>query len=264
MPFSPHPEFKAPANSDARIWRYSDLAKFLSLIDKAALYFPRLDKLDDRFEGYYTKKSPVVDISNLTPAQVKASLKTEDDNLVQEILRGGRMLREFSKMQREITFVNSWHCQEHESAAMWAQYLKTQEGIAIQSTYSRLCAALSDYKEYEVYIGMVNYLDYDSDTIVQGNALTPVISKRRSFEHERELRAVVWTMQHGKNGWGLENKLKDSNGLYVPVSTSSLIERVYVAPTAPGWVRELLESLMKKFGLSAPVLQSSLAEAPFY
>ena len=39
---------------------------------------------------------------------------------------------------RDCTAVNCWHINEHESAAMWDLYLKSNEGIAIQSTYQKL------------------------------------------------------------------------------------------------------------------------------
>jgi hypothetical protein len=47
-------KIKKPENLDAKIWRYVDFAKFLSLIMSESLFFCRIDKLDDPFEGYYT------------------------------------------------------------------------------------------------------------------------------------------------------------------------------------------------------------------
>jgi len=147
---------------------------------------------------------------------------------------------------------------------MWSQYLKTQEGIAIQSSYRRLSESLERYNDFDVHIGMVNYIDYELDTIPLGNIIAPVMCKRKSFEHERELRAVIWTIEHGKNDWGAANRFKDVPGLYVTVNIAKLVERVFVAPTAPVWVRELIDSLIKRFGYSIPVVQSSLAESAFY
>jgi hypothetical protein len=56
MAFKEHPEFAPPSSPDATIWRYMDFATFLSLLDRSALFFVRLDKLAevDPFEGYYT------------------------------------------------------------------------------------------------------------------------------------------------------------------------------------------------------------------
>jgi hypothetical protein len=33
------------------VWRYIDLAKYLSVLDHSAFFFTRLDKLEDRYEG---------------------------------------------------------------------------------------------------------------------------------------------------------------------------------------------------------------------
>ena len=38
---------------DTVLWRYMDFTKFVSLLEKSALFFPRADKLGDPFEGYW-------------------------------------------------------------------------------------------------------------------------------------------------------------------------------------------------------------------
>jgi len=47
--------FKQPSDLDVPIWRYMTIAKLLSLLDNRALFFARLDKLNDPFEGSITK-----------------------------------------------------------------------------------------------------------------------------------------------------------------------------------------------------------------
>jgi hypothetical protein len=264
MPVEAHPVFAAPANLKARIWRYTDLAKFLSVFDRSALFFPRLDKLDDPFEGSYTKSILTFEDVKFDDLSNDLRVQIGNEEAFRNIVGSNRQFREFAKTLREITFVNSWYCNEHESAAMWSQYLRTQEGIAIQSTYERLCKALAGYEEFQINLGMVNYIDYESDSIPFGNAIYLTMYKRKSFEHERELRAVIWTMQHGKNMPGSENKFKDEPGLYVSVDIPTLVERVYLAPTAPSWLRDLIDSLLKRFGHEIPVVQSSLADKAFY
>jgi hypothetical protein len=262
----PHPIFVPPENRDAHIWRYHDLGKLLSLFDRSALFFPRLDKLEDPFEGYYTKSILALENSKLEdlPAELRAQIP--DENALHNAALFHRQIRQFAKEQREITFVNSWYCSEYESAAMWSLYLKTREGIAIRSSYNRLMESLSGYEDFNVHIGMVKYIDYDRDSIESGNrnVLAPLMHKRKSFEHEKELRAVIWTVEHAKNEFGSGNKFKDTPGLYVKVHIPTLVDRVYVAPTAPTWIRELIESLLRRFGYTIPVVQSSLSEAAFY
>ena len=46
-----HPVFEAPSDPDLFIWRYMDLAKFLSMLQDEALHFARADKMSDEFEG---------------------------------------------------------------------------------------------------------------------------------------------------------------------------------------------------------------------
>ena len=43
-----------------------------------------------------------------------------------------------------------------------------------------------------------------------------------------------------------------------------LIEEIYVAPTAPSWIRDIVESIINKFGLKKPVVQSALSAVPVY
>ena len=148
---------------------------------------------------------------------------------------------------------------------MWRLYLKSDEGLAIQSTTGRLIDAMATYDKYEIHIGMVKYIDYAKEIIPVGNILSPFMHKRKSFEHEKELRALIWTPQHGKNSIppGV-NKHAADGGIYVYVDLNELIEGIYVAPTAPQWVHELLRSIVKRFSLNLPVLQSDLAAMPLY
>src|SRR5437763_14127358 len=46
-----HPVFTQPADRSARVWRYMDFPKFAHLISYGTLYFPRVDRLGDDWEG---------------------------------------------------------------------------------------------------------------------------------------------------------------------------------------------------------------------
>jgi hypothetical protein len=52
-----YPVLKKPKYEHAKIWRFIDFTKFVSLIDKSALFFPRIDRLGDKFEGSIPKYS---------------------------------------------------------------------------------------------------------------------------------------------------------------------------------------------------------------
>lgn len=270
MAFKEHEEFLAPDDANAKIWRYMDLAKFLSILDRRELYFSRLDKLSkfDPFEGYYTNLNVLFEKIKFEdmPNEWKESTGIKDPKRFKDLVHFFKQIRELVKYHREITFVNCWHMKEHESAAMWNLYLNNNERIAIQSTYQRLIDALADYEDFEVHIGKIKYIDYNKQMISMRNTLSPFLYKRKSFENEDELRLLIWTPQHGKNDVvnPENNKYKKVSGLYVPVDLKALIEKVYIAPNAPQWIVQMIASLVKKYDLKMKVVQSDLTSTPLY
>ena len=61
-----------------------------------------------------------------------------------------------------------------------------------------------------------------------------------------------------------KNKYKDTSGLYIPVNLSLLVDKIYVAPSAPVWIKNLVHSVSVKYGLDKEVVQSDLASRPPY
>ena len=47
--------FCTPPPDDAVLWRYMDFTKFVSVLDKRALFFSAADKFGDPFEGSISK-----------------------------------------------------------------------------------------------------------------------------------------------------------------------------------------------------------------
>jgi len=56
-------------------------------------------------------------------------------------------MSEINRNWPKFNAINCWHMNDHESAAMWKLYLKSDEGIAIQSTYRKLKDAITDDDE---------------------------------------------------------------------------------------------------------------------
>lgn len=261
-----HAVFHAPANENVKIWRYMDSSKFMRLIDKHALFFIRVDQLDDKFEGSYSKYmfDPAFE-ENATPEQ-KKQLENQRTHYIA-----------YNKTLRKMTFVNCWHMNEFESAAMWKLYLKSTDGVAIQSTYRRLADCFNGYDETSVFIGTVSYKDYQKEAVPLStpenpyiNMFYPFLHKRKSFAYEQELRAVI-TYNPSIIGKTYEDipspKVKaeySTFGLNVPIDLDVLVEQVFVSPTAEKWFEDLVKSAMDKFGLNKKVVKSSLADDPLY
>ena len=93
-----------------------------------------------------------------------------------------------------------WHENDYESAAMWKLYSDLENGIAIQSTFKNLKECFFE-DEPDVVIGKVEYLNYNEDSIPWGNKLyiyKPFMYKRRSFEYENEIWAIIFVRNEEK------------------------------------------------------------------
>ncbi|WP_225691953.1 DUF2971 domain-containing protein [Thalassolituus sp. ST750PaO-4] len=242
-----HPCFNQPKNQEARLWRYMDFTKFVSLLESESLFFCRADLFKDPFEGSYSK------------ANVALRPHVYKDMPAEQLEKMTTQMADFSKWIRGWTYINCWHANKHESAAMWDLYAKTNEAVAIETNYSKLKDALPE----NVYIGLVNYIDYDSEWLPEGNSFYPFMHKRKSFEHEKEVRAVIQELPNTENGIavGKENQLF---GLDVKVNLNTLIKTVHISPTAPKWFADLVSNVASRYGLSAPVNQSLLYSEPVY
>jgi hypothetical protein len=239
------PVFLQPQNPAVRVWRYMDFTKFVSLLDSSALYFSRADCLGDPFEGSYSQ-------GNIDKRPVIYKDIEKRDNIFVKMAR-------MAKWAREWTLINCWHMNQHESAAMWKLYAKSDDAIAIVSTYYKLVDRLPQ----RALIGLVRYIDYDRDWLPEGNSLYPFVHKRRSFDHEREVRAVIQEFPIA-NDTILVEKTNPECGSMVAVQLRALIDEVYVAPTSSQWLRDLVERVSMRYGHHWPVHRSSLDREPVY
>jgi len=245
--YKEHPVFEKPENENAEIWRYMDFTKFVSLLDKSALFFTRADRLGDPFEGSYSRAN-----IKLRPEVYKGKIPLDKlENLSQ-----------FHKILVKHTAINCWHLSEHESA-MWNLYLKSNKGIAIQSTFDLLKTSLKD-ENHDVFIGRVKYIDFEKDWMPEGATLYPFVHKRKNFGHEKELRAIIQEFRYKKNDELDWSKPSFDDGIYIQVDLGVLIEKVYLAPASPKWLSELVKSITRKYKLDKDVLPSSLDDVPVY
>ena len=238
---------KPPADNTV-LWRYMDFTKFVSLLDRSALFFTRADKLGDPFEG---------SLPHPTRHAARQFHEGYPDNL--------QTMFNAIKQKSQYMLISCWHENDRESAAMWRLYSKDDSGIAIKTTFhsfkrSFTCSA-------EVLIGQISYLDYETDTFTYNSPLAPFLSKRKSFEHEREVRAIIQTPppEDGKAEKGKQIVCSEGTfdvGNYYKVDLSLLVQEVVVAPYAPDWLLELIKAVATRYDLMASVKKSPLADNP--
>ena len=267
-------DFGPPAG-ETKIWRYMDLSKFISILESKALYFSRIDKLGDPYESAIPKLNIekfrkelvkqrerfVAHLTDATPESEKTLAIERFDRLL-----AGHEPEQFFRELQSSFYVNCWHMNDCESAAMWNSYLKSDEGIAIQTSVDNLTNSFKHEIEGG-YIGVVKYVNYDTYKIESAMLrLQPIalsLHKRLSFKHEQELRAIIMRYSYTDYREDLDAKKNDCPGIPVSVDVNRLIEKVYVAPTAQEWFGDVIRCVCKRYGLSANVVKSSLNDTPF-
>lgn len=250
------PEYEE-VSPTAKLWRYMDLGKFISLIGKKKLYFASLESFEDIFEGakgvikrkdkwdaFYLdsfkqaiQTSPGIDPKDLSDEYVEKNAS--------QLLLG---LEHIGKIERKNTFVSCWYCSQYESEAMWKLYsTNVKNALAIQTTGQQLYESLA--KDPSIQIGKVQYIDFSKRFSSLSGAYW---YKRKSFEYEHEVRAVIKTL-------GI-----DSSGLEIDIDIEKLITAIYISPYAPKWFEEVVHDVTEKYSLNKPILHSEMMERPFY
>jgi hypothetical protein len=234
-----------------------DFARFLSILDKRALFFPSIANLSaiDPYEG--------------EPAFI---------TLIEAVRSQGadelRRLRLQNQVFAHLNFFSCWHMNDRESDAMWKLYLKAGEGVAIQSMVRRLIACFHNTPD-TVYMGEVEYIDHATFIpTMERLGYSNYMFKRLAFRHEREVR--VGTYRGDVNveyfddlGWlkiptpgtTIENILQspERKGVYIDVDVSELIDKVIVSPLSPDWFSDLVISSSKKLGYEFEVIPSEMS-----
>lgn len=235
---SNHPHIENPA-PETTIWRYIDLEKLLSLLHNRSLFLCRLDAFRDPWEGSWPRRVVEAARTNWPAVQVDGFL-------------------ELSRQIKSSIYVSCWHSSQHESAALWDLY-SGKSGVAIRSTVGALQRSISDEKSY--YIGKVKYIDFDTEPTPELNVLVPPFLKRKSFEHEREIRVMYWQTPDASQA-ARSSIIADNHALTIDPNT--LIENLYISPSSPSWLTESLQDVCRRFDLSAAVTRSSLYDEHIY
>lgn len=255
---------------DKRIWRYRDFTQFLSIIEHESLWFNRSDRFSDSFEGSVPR-------ANIEARELSNKYGVVSDKLLDKFSATVRKVRECS-------YLNCWHINEHESAAMWDLYLPADKGIAIQSTVGQFRNAINEAennviiagddsggetgeRERIMITGKVNYIDYSNNTIPENNIFAPLYHKRQSYEHENEFRASYtkfYEMKDLKGNVATDADFTTAPGRYIEVNIDELIESIYISPTAPEWFFDLVDSVMHRYNIDIDIQRSNLDQDPVF
>lgn len=249
-----HPVLTMPPD-DAVLWRFTDFTKYVSLLDTGGLFFTQAARMEDNYEGL---------VPEFTREQTRQAIEAASEQFPEVKKMSPQGQKSLEDYVRHTFCLSCWHMNPHESAAMWKLYMRTDEGIAIRTTFANVKAAFGATTE-QVYPAVVKYIDYTKEGFPLNNLFYLVTDKRKSFEHETEVRLIVHAPPTNFKPATRDTPTDFSAeppGRLLKVSLSDLVQQVYVPPTSPALFRGLVESLTRKYNLTAPVIRSSLYTDP--
>ena len=247
-------------DNNQKIWRYMDFSKYLDMLTTNTLYFTRADKLEDPYDCSWM----------LFLGESQKQLSSEYPQIKERT-------RQINTFERLFVYLNCWHMNDHQSAALWRLYSENKyETIAIQTTFGKFESEIKDkWPRDGIRISKVKY-DLENAGEPIGNppegrlfsvlGWANIIYKRPSFSHEKELRAFIFQGYDKRkendtlrNEAHLEKLMKERDEfIRIPIDPAKLIEKVYVSPLAKDLFVELVKNVSSE--LKDRVLKSDLYE----
>lgn len=234
-------------DDESILWRYMDLAKFISLLKDRALYMTRADRFEDPFEGAVgllrNKKeydeSFIKFYYEILGDKVEEGSPSNDPKMLTDNIHWA------NDLLRRNSFVNCWNENRAESVAMWKLYAPAShaQGIAVKTNYARLKDAI----DRDVEIGRIIYRDYALNPPEINDAIW---TKRLSFEYEHEVRIRILPPN------GLQENPPEF--MMLPVDLEKLIESVYVSPMSKTWFLDVVRDVLRRYGINKLVFHSTL------
>lgn len=218
-----------------KLWRYMGLSKFISLLEKKALWLARADTFHDRHEGRFPKymREAIAEVyENLKPEE-KLRVKGVDD---------------FQDFLRKNTFISCWHKNSDENMIMWQIYGRNNDAVAVQTTVGLMKKSL-DLRSLRG-----NWLKLWGITYNQSEEISDILRyedcffiKRPHFHFEEEVRLSLDT-------YCTENPSKATpKGHRLRVDIELLIEKILIHPDSEDWFEDVIKSIVKKFEFNASV-----------
>jgi hypothetical protein len=260
-----HPSLISPKKEEIA-YRYLDLDKFERLLKDRALFFCRADKFSDPFEASSPRVESIYRFLENKRLDKEAGRNSTDE----ELYKKAKDLGQLHKKYKRSFIVNCWHINKGESDAMWRLYLKTNEGVAIQSTVQKIVDAYTSNPE-TIYISRVRYIDYENDTYYHRteypqnnyNLFTPIVHKRNAFSHESELR-LFQQIEGAVNDETYWDRTSNYMGRSITCNIDQLIDKIILPPTADIFVENKVKALLDIYKFDYQIEGSKLNLIPRY
>lgn len=280
MAYTASPEL----SPNTRIYRYMDLAKFLSLIHQQYLFFAKASSYEDLLEGMPTDMDSFMGggmaemlehvVNELWPAAgVGSDHSLLDKKAAAEHARtrfNERMVNTVLGPVRAADFpshsaifqavshwvdVSCWHTDagDAESMAMWKIYGAGTAAVCVQSTLESVVSAMRYPDSMDLHAGVVSYLDYQNDYVGSDDPKQVFFQKSRHYEFEKELRIIMYPSRTVD-----PRTSRAEAGSKVAVNAKQMIQSVLISPAASPWFRDLIELVLREAGFTVAVADSKI------
>lgn len=234
------------------IVKYMDLAKFISLLQTESLFFCRLDKMEDKFEGTSPKLSIKQNEKWYRSLYTEGHFKTNnvDESVANDLLERQEMEEKFKKL----ACISCWNKNTTESYALWKIYSDINKGIMVTSSVYNLIESFNSTPE-NIQLSEIKYINHSTDYIPNNNSNFPIIHKNLAYSYEQELRLIYQV--EAENGL-IYNWKPQENGKYLKTNLKILIEEIVLSPYSPEWFYDIIKDLLFKYGIDKKIKYSEL------
>ena len=245
-------------DNDNRLWRYMGIDKFLALLSTSKIHFTRIDQFEDNWEGAMpaSTQEEFKSFINAMKSIIHNRDRGRDRNLFENY-------EQIMRKNKFLLFASCWHCNEFESAAMWRLYGQYDSNVAIVTSKDKMYSCLSWPNGTFMSIGKVKYINYKIAGFNFNNLLKYTYHKRKSFEHENEIRLVFNNLDYFKQAFESENIEFESVlknvplGIDIDVNLHDFLECVKVSPAAPEWYVNVIKNICAQYGVSEKIVHKS-------
>ncbi|MGZ9713887.1 hypothetical protein ACXX82_24120 [Glaciimonas sp. GNP009] len=223
-------------HEDLKVWRYMHLAKFISMLERKALWLARADSFRDSQEGRFP------DDMRTRVHQAYKGFSDSDPSPVKDA-------DDFQDYLVKNTFISCWHKNLEENMVMWEIYGQANNAVAVQSSIGHMKRSLdpSSINGYSLLLRNVIYRNADEET---GDLQYEecFFRKRRHFSFEEEVRISLDTYSR------TSPTKKTPQGVDLPFfDVNELVVSVIVHPDSKKWFVDVVKSIAAKYGVHAPV-----------
>ena len=222
-------------DESVRLWRYIDLARLISLVEKNVVWLARADTFKDSHEGRFPDemRTWMEKAYESFPADDPSPVKDADD---------------FQDYLLKNTFISCWHKNADENIVMWEIYGRDTNAVAVQTTVGRMKSGInaSGLSGHSLLLRPVMYERAES---VQGVLRYEecFFRKRPHFAFEEEVRISLDT-------YSPIRPTKDTPyGYDLPLNPNGIIETIYVHPDSSAWLVDVVRSIAKRYQVNADV-----------